>query len=84
MELCSKKVIKTKIIRIKIKEKQTQREKNNLKVSKINLNETGSINTIMNNSYVEKTKLIYYNDLNKIKNIHNINNIKNGNNSSKN
>ena len=82
MELCSKKGIKTKIKRIKIKENQTQIEQNNLEVSKINLNETERINTIINNSYEEKTKLIYYNDMNEIKNIHNINKIKHGNNSS--
>ena len=82
MELCSKKGIKTKIKRIKIKENQTQIEQNNLEVSKINLNETERINTIINNSYEEKTKLIYYNDMNEIKNIHNINKIKHKNNSS--
>ena len=82
MELCSKKGIKTKIKRIKIKENQTQIEQNNLEVSKINLNETERINTIINNSYEEKTKLIDYNGMNEIKNIHNINKIKHKNNSS--
>ena len=82
MELCSTKEFKTKIIIMKIKEKQKQKGIINLKEPKINLNDTKKIKVIINNSNERNSKFIHYNDINKIKNTHNINNLRKEENSS--